>query len=486
MKKRKLIFSVLAAALSACMLTGCLDEYDDTDYDSEEAYSSSSEEGSYGSGGEISESTKYGTGLEEIKVEGLPDPDPDRKVVRSRVPIRQLRGIDVNGNALSDEFYFYRNMLNSTGRQAYDQIYSALYKGISSFDMNVAISADDIEDIIYSVYYDHPELFWVDCYYSYYMNSNDIVTSVTVNFNGTANNIAQAQSDFERCAANLLLKAQTFSTDIEKVKYVHDYLTNINDYVAGSMYNQSAYSAIVYGKTVCAGYAHAFQYCMQKLGIPAAYVVGYAGESHAWNLVELDGEYYAMDVTWDDPIGNPATTYYYNYFNITDAELSRDHTRRGISVGLPTADGTKYSYANWYGSGNYGSDFRDFGTIDGQIPTEYGHDASDNDSSDDLCDNDSSNDDTYSYDDHDSDYSDENYTDDNDYDYDDYYSDDDDDFFNWLGSLFDSDYDWGYGNDCYDEDESDYTDYDDDTCCYYCWGIFCDGECCDDCCMYRE
>ena len=48
---------------------------------------------------------------------------------------------------------------------------------------------------------------------------------------------------------------------------------------------------------VCAGYAHAFQYCMQKLGIPAAYIVGYAGEAHAWNLLQLGGEYYCMDVT---------------------------------------------------------------------------------------------------------------------------------------------------------------------------------------------
>lgn len=485
MKKRKLIFSVLALSLSACMLTGCLDdEYDDDYAYSDDSYSDdvSADGESYGSGGQVSESTQYGTGLEEIKVEGFADPDPDKKVVRSRAPIRQLRGIDMNGNALSDDFYFYRNMLNSTGKQAYDQIYAALYRGVSTLDMNVAISADDIETIVFSVYYDHPELFWVDCYYYYYTNSDDIVTTVTVNFNGTADNITQAQSDFERCVANLLLKAQTFSTDIEKVKYVHDYLTNINDYVAGSQYNQSAYSALVYGKTVCAGYAHAFQYCMQKLGIPAAYVVGHAGESHAWNLVKLDGEYYAMDVTWDDPIGNPATTYYYNYFNITDAELSRDHTRYDISAGLPTANGTKYSYANWYGSGNYGSDFRDFGTIDGQIPTEYGNDTFEQDSSDD-----SSYDNDYdtNYDSSDDTSYDNSYDNSSDLDYDDYYDSDDDSIFSWFDSLFSSDYDWGYGNDYYDEDESDYTDYDDDTCCYYCWGIFCDGECCDDCCMYR-
>lgn len=92
MKNRKLIFSVLALSISACMLTGCLDdEYDDDYAYSDDSYSDeiSADGESYGSGGQVSESTKYGTGLEEIKVEGFADPNPDKKVVRSRAPIRQ-------------------------------------------------------------------------------------------------------------------------------------------------------------------------------------------------------------------------------------------------------------------------------------------------------------------------------------------------------------------------------------------------------------
>ena len=96
---------------------------------------------------------------------------------------------------------------------------------------------------------------------------------------------------------------------------------------------------------------------MQKLGIPAAYIVGYAGEAHAWNLLQLGGEYYCMDVTWDDPVGNPPTTYYYDYFNITDAQISKDHTRDAISAQLPVASGTLYSFNSYFGGNQYGSDF---------------------------------------------------------------------------------------------------------------------------------
>ncbi len=352
---------ILAAAVCAAMLTGCA-----ADFDEFETY----EDGALSSGEAERSELSFGTGLEEITVTAQADPDPDKQITRRRTPVRQIRGIDINGNSPSDDFYFYRSLLSGTYKQAYDQIYSALYNGSRTINMSVSVQSGDIADIVYSVYYDHPELFWVDSSLTYYMNGSGIVTSLTVNFNGTASNLQNSQQLFEGTIAPLINLAASLPNDVEKVKLVHDYLTNTIQYVAGSQYNQSAYSAIVNGKTVCAGYAHAFQYCMQKLGIPAAYIVGYAGEAHAWNLLKLDGEYYSMDVTWDDPLGNPATTYYYNYFNITDAQLSKDHTRDAISAKLPTAYGTRYSFDSYFGGTAYGSDFTGL-DYSSTMPSDY-------------------------------------------------------------------------------------------------------------------
>ena len=102
--------------------------------------------------------------------------------------------------------------------------------------------------------------------------------------------------------------------------------------------NQSAYSALVNGQTVCAGYARAFQYLMQQLGIPCYYCRGYSGENHAWNIVELYGDYYNVDLTWDDTAIPPV----YNYFNKTDADFTGTHIRRSLSVKLPACTGTLY------------------------------------------------------------------------------------------------------------------------------------------------
>ena len=101
--------------------------------------------------------------------------------------------------------------------------------------------------------------------------------------------------------------------------------------------NQSAYSALVNGKTVCAGYARAFQYLLGQLGIPCYYCTGFAGENHAWNIVALEDGYYNVDTTWDDT-GDGT----YDYFNKTDDDYAGDHIRRELSVYLPPCDGQAF------------------------------------------------------------------------------------------------------------------------------------------------
>lgn len=95
-------------------------------------------------------------------------------------------------------------------------------------------------------------------------------------------------------------------TDYEKIKVIHDWLANHIDYDY-NYYDQSLYSALVNGKAVCAGYVTAFDYIAQKAGITTIQVAGMGigkigedGENHGWNLVKLEGNWYGLDITWDD------------------------------------------------------------------------------------------------------------------------------------------------------------------------------------------
>lgn len=102
------------------------------------------------------------------------------------------------------------------------------------------------------------------------------------------------------------LRAQmTGMSDFEKIRFVHDYLCQNVIYDDETLYNlaneRSAYCAFVKGKTVCSGYALAFQRIMEEEGIPSKIMCGHTPQGpHAWNVVYLDGNWYHIDATWDD------------------------------------------------------------------------------------------------------------------------------------------------------------------------------------------
>ncbi|WP_155997839.1 YSIRK-type signal peptide-containing protein [Streptococcus ruminantium] len=101
--------------------------------------------------------------------------------------------------------------------------------------------------------------------------------------------------------AEKIVKAFEGMSDVEKVKAAHDWLVDNVDYVARSGQDQSAYSALVEKKTVCAGYGHGLKLLLDKMNIPSQTLVGPVGsERHLWNVVELDGKWYHVDATWDD------------------------------------------------------------------------------------------------------------------------------------------------------------------------------------------
>ena len=86
------------------------------------------------------------------------------------------------------------------------------------------------------------------------------------------------------------------------------------------------YGALVDGKCICSGYTTTFNMFMDMLEIPCTSTLAAAddNEAHAWNMVQINGHWYYMDVTWDDPIpdkdGRPEQ---HKYFN-TSKEIMAD------------------------------------------------------------------------------------------------------------------------------------------------------------------
>ena len=465
--KKKLALLLVTSLLLSIALCGCADDVEtEPEQDEEEQQVMVNENGE-----------ELGSGLVQPEVTSALDENPNRAIRRSAKPTRARPATTTAGQVLGDEHYFYRNTLTDHGKKAYDVIRSGLMDGKSSINMTVPISVDDAFTIYQMVVYDGPDLFYATNACSVSYNNSGNVTTLTPTYNELVYDIQGATRQLQEATAQAVADMRALGEPLYQVKYAHDYLTNTVNYVMGAPHNQNCFSALVMGETVCAGYAHALQYLLQQVDIPCAYVVGNAGEPHAWNILELYGEVYAMDVTWDDPLGNAPDRYYYNYFNITDDQLSRDHARDGIAQPLPWATGTQCSYENGFGGNAYGTDFSAIGGDPSNVvptpgPSDNGGD--DGEWWDEWEDGDGTND---GWDDSGEDWDDSDWDDTGD-DWDDSGWDDDTSWDDWYDDWEDDSSDQGWWNllddswtidDWEDMGDGAYMIYDEETLCFYIW-----------------
>ena len=115
---------------------------------------------------------------------------------------------------------------------------------------------------------------------------------------------------------------------------------------------RSIYGVFVKKKAVCAGYAVATQYLLNRAGIECTYIKGNTTQGyHAWNLLKLEGDYYYMDTTWGDRSNTDKSKSHegigYDYFCITTEELLKNHTPdEDFPVPLCTATKCNYKVRN--------------------------------------------------------------------------------------------------------------------------------------------
>ena len=233
-------------------------------------------------------------------------------------------------------YYPYYGYLSDDAKAMYQQIYANALELETSFVPTVELTVNEVVNVINAVYHDHPELFWMESGYTYKYTEDNICVHVTLNFNETAGHIEEAKAQFESRANEIIAGASILADDYEKEKYVYQALIDCVEYDETAELHQSPYSALVYGKSVCAGYARAFQYIMLELGVPTYYCTGET-QGHAWNIIKLDGGYYNVDVSRADTKSSPE-----RYFNRTDEDLRGTHKRSGYSTILPKCRAKTY------------------------------------------------------------------------------------------------------------------------------------------------
>lgn len=162
----------------------------------------------------------------------------------------------------------------------------------------------------------HPELFYVTGGLSYSLSGN-IVTTIYPGYDSSYSDTDIA--NFNQRLNQIIASVDTTWPILEKVLYLHDYLvTNVEYDQTYSKYN--AYNALVEGSSVCQGYSLAMICLMNNIGVDCDIITS-RNLNHAWNLIALNGEYFYVDATWDDPLGCAETYCGHSNFMINQTRL---------------------------------------------------------------------------------------------------------------------------------------------------------------------
>ena len=259
----------------------------------------------------------------------------------NQVDINDLLGSNTDTSSenynVTDNSYFY-NQLDMYGKTIYSKMYSSLDElktGNATIEFGTTFNellqteegektiTDAFQLSINALLLDHPEIFYLDVTKLY------LYTEYTTSISGTTyrisigpdenqsylaegfyskSDVLKAEAQIEAVLNNIIssLSGSTYN----KVKQVHDYLIDniVYDSESDLSLSHGIYGALVNNLAVCDGYAKSFKYILDNIGISCVEVCGVAQnsngetENHAWNDVLIDGNWYAVDVTWDDPI----------------------------------------------------------------------------------------------------------------------------------------------------------------------------------------
>lgn len=235
------------------------------------------------------------------------------------------------------------------------RVYAELYKAAENHSPEIDISSlgatpDDMQTAFWAMNYGNPQFFWLGngCSFSY--NSSNTVTTVRIKYSRTKSEAEQIQPKLEAAAQKIIDKALRQDELFDRIRVIHDSIINMTTYTTtGAAYISAADGPLLHGAALCEGYSKAFAYLCQSIGVDCICVSGYANGSHSWNMIKLEGSWYNVDVTWDDPEnGDPV----YDYLCLPTSMMKADHTLKNLYP-VPSATATAYSYCEATGNTFY-------------------------------------------------------------------------------------------------------------------------------------
>ena len=225
---------------------------------------------------------------------------------------------------------YYHN-LSRTEKQAYNTILDEIYE-MPDRILIPNLNEPQLDEVFKALLNDNPDLIFLGrkCKLTPELWNDYISFDYIMTKEEYAKKKQELEEKRDVIIASLSDPSDLWQTELE----IHDYIIGHCSYMLEdeNFECSSAYGCLITGKAACEGYSKAAKYIFDKVGIESALVSGRAaGNSeepgdHMWNIVLMDGEYYHLDCTWDDPVSREAQPLrLHTYFNVTDEVIGVNH-----------------------------------------------------------------------------------------------------------------------------------------------------------------
>ena len=171
----------------------------------------------------------------------------------------------------------------------------------------------------------NPELFYIKlgqdgCAY-FYNETSGLISTIKLVYNEyTRDQVEEYKNALEKAYTEAITSESM--TDVQKARALHDYLVQHMQYDT-ALVKRNAYNALVEGTAVCQGYSLAYAALLARAGIKFDYCSS-DSMNHMWNYVLLDGQWYHVDVTWDDPVSDRVGYVRHRYFLCSDTQMASE------------------------------------------------------------------------------------------------------------------------------------------------------------------
>lgn len=233
---------------------------------------------------------------------------------------------------VSDCSYGYRGTLDGSLSQStvqpmglYDYVVKRMRECAAVIDIReYRITDDMLTALMMDITNSEPELFHLQNSWNYYVyKPGGYVTEFEPQYSMDINEYTVALEYVRSEAKTVLAGVNPKWGELEKALYLHDYIIAWYEYDT-DLKIDDIYRFLKTKKGVCESYQLYYMYLLNQLGIENDYVAS-TEMRHVWNRVKIDGEWYNVDLTWDDPSNNHIAEINHKYFLLSDAAMS-DHT----------------------------------------------------------------------------------------------------------------------------------------------------------------